>query len=121
MYISKLYSLTEFLSQGEKFTLPSNMMKYIEFENTVVFLLDNNGKPDKVVGVKFSQEGGVNHLYIAWEFQDINGLGQICRITGMFRETYNGKEVVSCFVGRRLTEYFLNPDNGEILFERYEK
>ena len=117
MYRIILRSLTEFSESGRKFTLPSKMLRFDEFEQSVVFFLDNEGKHDKVIGVKFSQEGGVNHLYIAWEFQSIDNFGKPRYIDEIRRKIYNGKEAISCLVTRWLTEYIIDPDNGKILDE----
>jgi hypothetical protein len=113
MYYIELNSLTEFQWGATKFTLPSKMLRFNEFEESVVFFLDNN----RIVGVKFSQAGGINHFYIAWEFQPIDGNGKVRQINSMTRKTYNGKEVVSCFVSSYMTVHLLDPDNGEILHE----
>ncbi len=120
MYI-ELYSLTEFWGEYGTFTLPSKLLRYIEFENVVVFFLDNNGKRDKVVGIKYSREGGINRLYMAWEFQSIDNFGKPRHIDSMYRTTYQGKELVACFVSSWLTEYLIDPNDGKVLFERPEK
>jgi hypothetical protein len=105
MYYIVLDSLTEFSEGGMKFTLPAKMLRFNEFDEAVVFFLENN----KIVGVKFSQEGGINHHYIAWEFQPIDGNGKVRQINSMTRKTYNGKEVVSCFMSSYMTVHLLDP------------
>ena len=117
MYYIVLDSLTEFHWGGTKFTLPSKMLRFNEFEESVVCFLDNEGRHDKVIGVKFSKEGGINHFYIAWEFQSIDNFGKPRYIDSVYRKIYNGKEMVGCFVSKWLTEYIINPNNGEILDE----
>ena len=75
-----LDSLTEFHEGAIRFTLPSKLVRYIEFKSVVVFLLDEEGKQDKIIGVKYSREWGINHFHIAWEFQIIDGLDRVYRI-----------------------------------------
>jgi hypothetical protein len=104
---------------GTKFTLPSNIIRVIEFENVAVFFLDENGKRDKIVGVKFqySQIGVCpNHYYVAWEFQVRDKDGNVVPypFTSMRKRIHKEQELVYCShwldVG-----YFLNPDTGEIV------
>jgi hypothetical protein len=97
------------------FELPSNIIRFIEFKEVVVFLLDNYGKRDTVVGVKFSQAGGINHFYIAWEFKSIDGLGDVYSLYGLTKEIYNNKEAVYCYSGGFSVEYFLDPETGKTL------
>jgi len=108
-------SIMEFHYGGEKFKLPSKLVRYIEFENTVVFLLDENGKRDKIIGVKFSQSGGINHFYIDWEFQIIDGIGTIYTIHGMWKENFNNQEVIVCYSGSFDIQFYLNPENGKVI------
>lgn len=114
MYIH-LDDIRSFHSGGTKFTLPSNIIRFNEFEDTIVFLLDENGKRDKIVGVKFSKIGGVNHFYIDWEFQIVDGLNKIYMIDGLQRVIFKDKELVSCQSGGFDIAYYLNPENGEII------
>ena len=119
-----LDSLTDFHEGGEKFTLPSKLVKYIEFEKTVVFLLDENGRRDKIIGVKFitsMEGGGVNHYYIDWEFQIIDGRGRVYRFDYMQRKNYKGQEVIVCSSGSFMRGYYLSPDTGEIVDTFWEK
>ncbi|GHV59370.1 hypothetical protein FACS1894182_13380 [Bacteroidia bacterium] len=109
-----LDSLTVFHEGGVEFTLPSKLAQYIEFYNVVVFLLDENGQHNKVVGVKFSQAGGINHYYIAWEFQDIDRNGKVYPFTGISKMTHKEQELVYC-TSWSSVGYFLNPDTGEIV------
>jgi hypothetical protein len=113
-----LDSLTDFHEGGEKFTLPSKLVRYIEFEKVVVFLLDENGKRDKIVGVKFitsMEGGGVNHYYIAWEFQIIDGFNKTHRINFLEKENHKGVESVHCHGVQCDMTFYLNPDTGEII------
>lgn len=114
MYI-ELDDIRTFSWGGCKFTLSSDIIRFNEFENTVVFLLDENGKRDKIVGIKFSQEGGINHFKIAWEFQVIDGLGEIHSIVAMQRSNYENKEVVYCCGWGFDIGYYLNPETGEVV------
>ncbi len=100
---------------GDKFTLPSDIIRFIEFEKVVVFLLDNKGMRDKVVGIKFSQEGGINHFYIAWEFQIIDSRDKKYPINGLLKRIHKEQELVYCMSGWASVGYFLNPDTGEIV------
>ena len=95
------------------FTLPSNIIRFVEFEKVVIFLLDEEGKRDKIIGVKFSQEGGINHYFIAWEFQIIDGLGNIYLINSLKKRVHKEQELVYCASGWFDKGYFLNPDTGE--------
>jgi len=113
MYI-ELYSLTEFWG-GAKFTLPSKLVRFIEFENVVVFLLDEDGKKDKIIGVKFSQEGGINHFYIAWEFQIIDKKDKKYAITALTKRMHKEQELVYCASGWADVGCFLNPETGEVV------
>ena len=97
------------------FTLPTNIIRFVEFEKVAVFLLDENGKRDKIVGVKFSQEGGINHYYIAWEFQIIDGLNEIHAITLLEKENHKGVEAVHCHGWGFDMEFYLDPDTGKII------
>ena len=116
-----LDSLTDFHDGAIRFTLPSKLVRYIEFENIVVFLLDEEGKQDKIIGVKYSREGGINHFYIAWEFQIIDGLNRIHRIHSLKKQNHKGKETVHCYGGGFDMEFYLNPDTGEIIDEIFSR
>lgn len=110
-----LDSLTEFHDGGERFILPSNVVRYIEFKNVVVFLLDEHKKRDKIVGVKFSQAGGINHFYIAWEFRIVDGLEKHHKIDGMWLKKMDVQEVVYCYSGGFDIGYYLDPETGKVL------
>jgi len=114
MYI-EIISLSEFWSNGEKVKLPSNLVRYLEFEKIVVFLIKENGKNRKIVGIKFSQDGGINHHDFVWEFQIIDGLGENHEIVLMERQTFNNKEIIYCYGWGFDIGYYLDPDTGEII------
>ena len=109
---------------GDYFELPSNIIRFIEFEKTVVFWLDENGKRDKIVGVKFitsMEGGGVNHYYIAWEFQVVDGLGNIHEIDWLVKKIYDAQEIIECHGRRFDIIFYLNPNNGEIIDKKFTK
>jgi hypothetical protein len=114
MYIH-LDDIKSFHWGGDKFTLPSNIIRFIEFENVVVFLLDENKRQDKIVGVKFSQEDGTNHFYIDWEFQIIDGIKKIYPIDSLTRVLFENREVVECHSGGFDIGYYLDPDTGKVI------
>jgi hypothetical protein len=115
MYIELKNIKTFWGGEGSSLELPSNIIRFIEFEKVVVFLLDEDGKRDKIAGVKFSQEGGINHYYIAWEFQIIDKNNKVYRFDYFVRKTHKGQELVYCLSGWGVVGYFLNPDTGEIV------
>lgn len=110
-----LDSLRKFHDCGDSFELPSNISRFIEFEKVVVFLLDENGKRDKIIGVKFSQAGGINHYYIDWEFQIIDGLEDVHKIAIMTREILNNQDLIYCYGLGFDIGYYLDPETGQIL------
>ena len=114
MYI-ELNNIREFSWGGCKFTLPSDIIRFIEFNNVVVFLLDERGRRDKIVGIKFSQIGGINHFYIDWEFQIIDGMKNIYPFSGVVKTLYNNKETVRCHSGGFDIGYYLDPETGKVL------
>ena len=100
---------------GLSFELPSNIVRFIEFEKVAVFHLDEDGKQDKIVGVKYTTEGGGHRYYIAWEFQIIDGLNKIHRIICLEKQNYKGIESVHCYGLGFDMVFYLNPDTGEII------
>lgn len=112
-----LDSLMQFHDCGTKFELPSKLVRYIEYESVVLFLLDENGKRDKIIGVKFSQKGGINHFYIDWEFQIIDGLGEIHEIVEMVKKLFEEKEVIYCRGWGFDIGYYLDPNTGAVLYQ----
>jgi hypothetical protein len=110
-----LDSLFEFHDGGIKFTLPSKLYRFIEFEDVVVFLLDDSGVRSKIVGIKLSTNESICCFYIAWEFQIIDGLGEIHEIDYLMKEIYKGQEVVHCHGWRFDIEFYLDPSTGEII------
>ncbi|MDR0833931.1 MAG: hypothetical protein LBN93_07105 [Candidatus Symbiothrix sp.] len=120
MYIT-IESLTNFFSDGMTFNLPSEIVRYLEFEDVVVFLLNENGKRNKIIGVKFSQEGEINHHYIAWEFQIIDGLGKIYPIHYFVKKTHKEQELICCWGGGFDIDFYINPISGEIIDKVFTK
>jgi hypothetical protein len=114
MYI-ELNNIRQISWGGEKFTLSSDIIRFIEFNNVVVFLLDEGGKRDKIVGIKFSQAGAINHFYIDWEFQIIDGMKNIYPVSCVVKTLYNNQEVVNCYSGGFDIGYYLDPETGNIL------
>jgi hypothetical protein len=114
MYI-EIISLSEFWSNGEKVKLPSNMVRYLEFEKIVVFLIKENDKNNKIIGIKFSQDNGINRHNLAWEFQIIDGLGESHEIVLMERQTFNRKEIIYCNGWGFDIGYYIDPDTGEVI------
>jgi hypothetical protein len=110
-----LDSLSEFHDCGTKFILPHDMVRYVEFENTIAFLLKKNNFRHKIVGVRFSQEGGINHFLISWEFQIIDGLKEVHEIVLMERVKFNNKELIYCYGWGFDIGYYLDPDTGEVV------
>ncbi len=102
---------------GTMLTLPYDIIRFVEFENVVVFLLNNENKREFVVGVKFSQEGGVNHFRISWEFKSIDASGKSWAIYGLKKAIYNSMEVVYCYSVGFSMGYYLNPDTGEVIYK----
>jgi hypothetical protein len=115
MYI-EIISLSEFWSNGEKVRLPGNLVRYIEFDKIVAILLRENGKNNRVIGVRFSQEGNINHHLISWEFQIIDGLGEIHEIVEMVRMEHEDREVIYCRGWGFDIGYYLDLETGEILY-----
>lgn len=115
MYI-EIISLSEFWSNGEKVRLPANLVRYIEFDKIVAILLKEDNKNNRAVGIKFSQEGGINHHLISWEFQIIDGLGEIHDIVEMVKKEYEGKEVIYCRGWGFDIGYYLDPATGKVLY-----
>jgi hypothetical protein len=120
MYIH-LDNIRSFHSGGDRFELPSNIVRFNEFENSIVFLLDENGKRDKIVGVKFSQKGGINHFYIDWEFQIIDGIGTIYKIDGAQKVKLMENELFYCRSGSFDIAYYLDPDTGKIVKQEIDR
>lgn len=114
MYIN-IISLSEFWSNGEKVKLPADLVRYIEFDKVVVFLINENEKSNKIIGMKFSQAGGINHHHIAWEFQIIDGLNEVHEIVLMNKQNYLEQEVVYCNGWGFDIGYYLDPETGKVL------
>ncbi|GHV59376.1 hypothetical protein FACS1894182_13410 [Bacteroidia bacterium] len=103
------------------FELPSNIIRIIEFEEVVVVLLDEDGKQDKIIGVKFTKEGGIHRYHIGWEFQIIDKLGRTYGFDYMVRKNHKGQDLLVCMSGCVDMEYYLNPDTGEVLDKVFSK
>jgi hypothetical protein len=114
MYI-ELDDIKSFHWGGTKFKLPSNIIRFNEFENVVVFLLDENKKRDKIVGVKFSQAEGINHFYIDWEFKVKDFTNNEYSIVSMSKQIFENKEVVYCYGWGFDIGYYLDPETGRVL------
>lgn len=114
MYI-EIITLNEFWSNGEKVKLPSELVRYIEFEKIIIFLLKEKNKNIKIIGIQFSQANGINHHFISWEFQIIDGLGEVHDIVVMKEKTFNNKEVIYCRGWGFDIGYYLDPETGKIL------
>ena len=54
-------------------------------------------------------------LYIAWEFQIIDGLREIHEIVEMGRKMFEEKEVIYCRGWGFDIGYYLDPDTGDVL------
>jgi hypothetical protein len=102
-------------SNLEHLELPSNVARYFEFDNVVVFLLykPNELKEFKIIGVKYSKEK--YKLYIAWEFQITDGLGKIHEIVGMGIRNFNDQDVIYCSGWGFDIAYYLDPETGKVL------
>lgn len=120
MYID-LISLREFRANGQKVRLPGKLVRYIEFDKIVVILLKEEDEDIRVVGIKFSQEGGINHHLISWEFQIIDGLGEIHEIVTMCRDKFNDKEVIYCRGSGFDIDYYLDPYTGKVLHSEHTR
>ena len=102
-------------SNVEPLELPSDIARYIELDNIVVILLYKlEGRREiKIIGVRFSKEK--YKLIIEWEFQIIDGLGEIHEIVEMGRKIYENKEVIYCRGWGFDIGYYLDPDTGKVL------
>jgi hypothetical protein len=114
MYI-ELNSIRQFSWGGFKFTLPSDIIRFIEFNNVVVFLLDENGKRDKILGVKFSNTLESKQFYIDWEFQITDGFNKTYPISGLVKIVYNAKDAIYCYSGGYDIGFYLDPETGKIV------
>jgi hypothetical protein len=110
MYIDRIINTTE-IYFGVRFTLPSNLVRYVEFENVLAILLDNHGQKNKVIGVKFSQANKINHGYIAWEYQIFDNQNKARSIDYFVAGEYNGQKVICCHAGGD-TLFYIDPDTG---------
>lgn len=102
-------------SNVKNFELPSEISRYFEFDNSVVFLLydDLKKRESKIIGVQFSKSQ--YSFFISWEFQIKDGLGEIHEIVLMERKIFNNKEVIYCYGWGFDIGYYLEPDTGKIL------
>ncbi len=117
MYI-ELISLNKIRSsEGCYFEFQYNIVRFIEYEKIVVFLIQDKGYNLKIIALEFSQEGGVNHLKISWEFQIIDGLGKNHEIVLMERQRFNNKEVIYCYGWGFDIGYYLEPETGKVLHQ----
>ncbi len=112
MYI-ELKSLNRIRSsEGCYFDFSYNIVRYIEFESVVCFLLSDL---KKIITLKFSQNGGVNHLFTAWEFQISDGLNEVHDIVLMERQYLKDKEVIYCCGWGFDIGYYLDPKTGTVI------
>lgn len=102
-------------SNVEPLELPSEIARYIEFKNIDILLLYDSFKKReiKIIGVKYSKKR--HKLYIAWEFQIIDGLREIHEIVEMGRKMFEEKEVIYCRGWGFDIGYYLDPDTGDVL------
>ena len=115
-----LESRNKFSYGGTEFTLSSEILRYIEFEDVVVFWLRHGGREDHIVGVKFTTTPH-NHFYVAWEY--IVGdweKYQDSRPTYVKKIEKEGKPLIEvgtwdCVI------YTINPDTGEEISKMFSK
>lgn len=100
---------------GTTFTFSHDIIRFVEFEEVVVFLLNSDNKRDSVVGMGFSQEGGINHYHVLWEFKSVDGLGKSWSIYGLQKIRFQNIDVVYCYSVGFSMGYYLNPKTGEIM------
>lgn len=79
------------------------------------FLLKRRDIILKIIALQFTQDGGVNHLKVSWEFQIIDGLGEKLEIVLMERQTFNNQEVIYCYGWGFDIGYYLDPETGKVL------
>ena len=115
-----LDAINQFSYGGTKFELPSEILRYIEYNDVVVFWLRNGGRENHVVGVKFSQEGGVNRFYIAWEFTIDNWDKYQDKASYVIKAEKDGVPIIQigttdCVI------YKLDPNTGKVLSKELSK
>jgi hypothetical protein len=93
---------------GNEIILPSELIRYIEFENCVVFLVNAGGKRNQVVSVKFRHSP--NEYYVAWSFVHRS------QIMSLIKFLEEGKEYVKIKTWDDLL-FILDPETGSIIFE----
>jgi hypothetical protein len=117
MYI-ELISLNKIRSsEGCYFEFSHNIVRFIEYEKIVVFLVQDKGCNLKIIALEFSQEGGRNYLKISWEFQIIDGMGEKHEIVLMERKSLNNKELIYCYGWGFDIGYYLDPETGKIVHQ----
>jgi len=115
-----LDKINSFYYVGERMTLPSDIMRYYEFGEVAVFWLRNGGRENHVVGVKFSQEGGVNRFYIAWEFTIDNWDKYQDKASYVIKAEKDGVHIIQ--IGKTdCVIYKLDPDTGKVLSKELSK
>ncbi|GHV59374.1 hypothetical protein FACS1894182_13400 [Bacteroidia bacterium] len=67
MYI-ELRAINKFGNGGSEYELPSEIIRYLEFKDSVIFLLNANGLQNHIVSVKY-RTIDPHAYYIAWEFK----------------------------------------------------
>ncbi|NOU17149.1 MAG: hypothetical protein HOO91_06275 [Bacteroidales bacterium] len=111
MYI-ELRSINRIGDGGNEIVLPSDIIRYLEFDNSVALLLKSENNRNHLVSVKF--KFNPNEFYIAWNFVYKS------QILYLIKHIEEGKEYIKIKTWDDMI-FILDPDTGNIIFESQTK
>ena len=109
MYI-ELRAINRIGNGGVEFKFSSNIVRYIEISDCVIFLLNNN----EIISLQLTTEVEVKYI-IAWEKEFSNSI-----ISNFSKYTENQKEFIKIVLDSDYI-YIIEPNTGDIVYETTTK
>jgi hypothetical protein len=106
MYI-ELRAINRIGQGGSEFELPSEIIRYLEFKDTVLFLLNAEKQQNHIVAIKY-RDVDPHEFYITWEFK------YRTYITGFARWMYNEQDCLRIRTWDDII-FIIDPNDGHII------